>query len=182
MGRAGTSRLALYARAQEAIEYLCANNGHVGLTKPEFAVAMAAQYGRIWLKVDGTGNRKLVEEVCALTKDQDIDDMAEKVCAGFVITYSPTEGGMTLEDPTGQHPSHRLHMLSGDVLRQQSTKTINRRRVGSWKAAGDGEMKRGDHEMGRLCYQIENEIDATGFVSDTLAAQFLKVLRSRGLL
>jgi len=180
--KTGPDRLALYQRAQEAIEFLIECNGHTTLTKDAFATTMASRYGRKWLRMDGRGNRRMVEEVMNLTRDQDIDQVAASLLGGFVVAYAPNLGGMTLIDPTGEVTlDHQLHMLSGDLQRQQATKTINRRRIAYWKAAGECAMRAGDFKLGRLLSQVENEVNATGFVSDNLVAEYMAALGARGL-
>lgn len=177
----GTDKLALYERTREAIEFLIESDGHTQLTKVEFATALASRHGRIWLKRDGDGNRRLVEDVMNLTRDQDIDGVAASLFGGFVVAYAPNLGGMTLIDPTGELGlDHQLHMLSGDLQRQQATKTINRRRISYWRAAAENLMKAGDYDLARLLSHIENEINGTGFVSDSLVADYMKALSTRG--
>lgn len=108
--------------------------------------------------------------------------MAKGLFDGCVVFYSPSAGGVTLADESGEMlPHHLLHMLSGDLERQQATKTVNRRRITSWRIAAQNAMKDGDFDLGRALSHIENEIDARGFVSDSLVAEFMKLLDRRGL-
>lgn len=180
-GKMSANKVALYERAREAIDYLMGENGHTTLTKSDFAVVMATRHGRVWLKGDGTGNRRLVEDVCNLTRDQADDEYASAICCGFVVSYAPNLGGMTLLDPSGEMAlDHMLHMLSGDIQVQQKAKTTNRRRVSYWNAAGHQAFNSDEHELGRVAFQIEREIDATGMASDSLVAEFLRLISDRG--
>lgn len=178
------NRLALYRRCEEAIEFLIDCDGHTVLSKEEFAVAMAARYGRMWLKPNGTGDRRLVEAVANMTRDQEMpgNEMVRQFCGGYVVAYAPNLGGMTLLDPSGELSLvHQLHMLSGDLQRQQSIKTMNRRRLSYWRAAADNAFKTGDAGLARLLNQIENQIDTSGLVTDSLVAEYMKALASRGV-
>lgn len=178
----GTSpnKLALYQRAQEAIEILMELSGHTTLTKTDFAVLMSTRYGREWLRGDGTGNRKLVEDVCNLTRDQEDDPYAKALFSGFVVSYAPNLGGMTLLDPTGDISfPHLLHMLAGDLNRQQATKTINRRRLSYWNSAGHSALGSQEPDLARVMFQIEHEIESTGVASDGLVADFLRLVGPR---
>lgn len=178
------NQLALYQRAKEAIEYLIGENGHTDLNKADFAVLMAARLGpekgRVWLMGDGTGNRRLVEEVCNLTRDQDEDELAKEFFAGYVVSYAPNIGGMTLLDADGDLIfDHLLHMLSGDMTRQEATKTINRRRLPSWNKGGHQALNSGEPDIGRIMFQIEHSIEATGFAPASLVADFLRLVNDR---
>lgn len=180
--KTGSDRLSLYQRCQEAIDFLIECNGHTTLTKAEFATAMAARCGRRWLKVDGSGNRKMVEDVMNITRDQDLDPTARALFSGYVVAYAPNLGGMTLVDPSGELAlDHQLHILNGDLQRQQTVKTTNRRRLSYWRAAAENAMKTSDYELARLLSHVENEIDASGFVSDNLVADYMKALTARGV-
>lgn len=168
------NQLEKYQRAQEAIEYLMENNGHVPCHKTEFAYVMAQRYGRTWLNSDGKGNGKLVGQICTMTRDQAVDPFAEAMFRGFVVAYAPNIGGMTLFDPDGEPTfDHLLHMLSGDMQQQQKTRTINRRRVPYWNTAAKAAIKHGQTELGLLMGQIEHEIATTGFASDQLVVDFM---------
>jgi len=170
----GSSKVDLYQRAEEVIGYLFENNCATDLSKNEFAIALAARYGhRTWLLGDGTGNGKLVTEVCALTRDQALDPSAADICAGFQVTYSPNLGGMVLVDPTGEMSIEAsLHILKGDLQRQQVTKTVNRRRVSNWNAVGHQALSSGLPDLARIAFQIEREIDSSGVCSDSLVDEF----------
>lgn len=175
MKAASPNRLALYKRAQEAIEFLMECNGHTTLTKQEFAEALAVRFSSEWKR-----GRKLVEEVCTLTRDQDQDPYAASICGGYVIAYAPNIGGMTLLDPSGNLSfKHLLHMLAGDLSQQQKAKTVNRRRVNDWNALGHQALNSMQPDLGRIAFQIEREIEATGFVSDLLVEDFLRLVNQQ---
>lgn len=174
--------LNLYTRAQEVVEYLMEHNGYTTMSKRELAEEMADRFGRPWRNRAGDPDRKLLSDICALTKDQDRNPTASALFCGMVVDYSPTLGGMVLIDPTGAMAlPHQLHMLAGDVQAQQRTKTMNRRRLQVWKAVALAGFSSGDFDLGRVCSQIENEINTTGFVSDTLVVEYLALIRDRGI-
>jgi hypothetical protein len=178
----GPDPLRLYQRCQEAVELLMEMDGHTEMTKGEFCEALAKRYGNVWRKIDGSLNKALLNDVMNLTRDQALDPTAAALLAGFVVAYSPNVGGITLLDPTGEMPlPHLLHMLSGDMQRQQAEKTVMRRRVPSWGAAAKSALAGGDHDLGLLLGQMQNEIASSGFVSDSLVAEYIKALRKRGI-
>lgn len=179
--KSGPDRLRLYQRCQEAIEMLMEHDGHTTLTKYEFCEVLAHRYGNVWRKMDKTPNRRLVEDVCNLTRDQALDPVAAELFAGYVVAYAPNLGGMTLLDPNGEmRLDHLLHLLHGDMQRQQAEKTVIRRRIPSWEAASRSAIKSGDIDLGLLLSQMQNEISSNGFVSDSLVAEFLKLVHQRG--
>lgn len=165
-----------YRRAEEAIEYLMEQGCITDLSKRDFATVMAARYGKMWLRTDGTGDARLVGEVCNLTRDQAGDTLAASMFGGFVVTYAPSIGGMVLFDPQGEMSFEGLlHMLSGDIQRQQAAKTTNRRRVANWNAVGHQALTNGHADLGRICFQIEREIEAGGVASDSLVVEFMRL-------
>lgn len=171
--KAAAKKTVLLYRAKEAISFLMECNGHTPLTQGEFATALQHRFGNAW-------SRQLLKDVMTLTRDQDIDEEAREELGGYVISYAPNFGGLTLLDPTGEMPlDSLLHMLSGDIQRQQVTKTVNRRRLNSWRAAAQNAMRSGDFDLGAVLNKIENEIERTGFASDSLVDDFLKVLSAR---
>lgn len=162
-----------------AIDYLMAQGGFVECSKAEFAWTMGWTLGT---GRDEKPDRRRVEDVCNLTRDQELFPEYGAALGGFVIAYAPSQGGMSLVDPTGEIPLHHLvHILLGDMQKQQAAKTINRRRQPTWRTAGDSATVNGDVELARLFYQAENEIATTGFVSDSVVGSCFKVARSRGL-
>ena len=172
----------LYKRATEAIEYLMEQNCFFEGSKQDFAMLMAERYGTSWLKADGKPDRRLVEDVCNLTRDQEGDAVAQATLAGYMIGYADNHGGLVLLDPSGEQPyHHQLLWLNGDNLRQRCHKTENRRRASVWKAARDAAFREGDLDVGLLIGQIEREIETTGFLSDSLSAEYERLLRERGL-
>jgi hypothetical protein len=178
----GRSKFVMYERAREAIEYLMECQGHTPLSKREFADEMANRYGRPWITSGGQPDRRLVSDVCNLTRDQDHDPTARELFGGYMIAYAPNSGGMVLIDPSGEMAlHHHLHFLAGDVQMQQKAKTVMRRRISDWKAAALSAMSSGDYDLGRLLSQAENEIDRSGFISDTLVVLYLKALTARGV-
>jgi hypothetical protein len=143
---------------------------------------MFARYGRRWLNSNGQPDRRLVEEVCTLTREQERDSMAREQFAGLIVAYSPTVGGINLIDPSGSMSlPHMLHLLQGDLQAQQRAATVNQRRLEVWKALERTAMQSTDFDLVRLSSQCENEIAATGFVSGSLVAEFLQLVRTRGI-
>jgi hypothetical protein len=162
-------------KAQAAIEFLIGQNEFWPGTKNDFAAAME------WLTRDGKPDRHLVEEVCSLTRDQESLGLTE-FFGGFVISYAPSRGGMVLWTDEEAPLDHYVHMFAGDMQRERQHRTENRRRLPYWHKAGDVASNMGDTEVARLCYQAENEINSTGFVSEHIGAQLMRVLASRGFL
>jgi hypothetical protein len=171
--------LTVLQKAIDAIEYLMQHGGFTDCTKAQFALKM----GWVLRLRNDEPDRRLVEDVCNLTRDQDQYPVAAETLGGYVISYAPSRGGMLLIDPTGEQPlHHQLHMLTGDLQKQQMIKTMNRRRLPTWKAAGEAASNTDDRELARLLWQAENEISSTGFVSDSLIAQFFQAMRTRSVL
>lgn len=174
------SKYTQYERMREAIEYLMESGGLVMGSKKDFALLMATRHGKVWLRPDGTPNAAIVADICNLTRDQAQDGIAASIAAGFVISYSPSIGGLALFDPDGDISfDSLLHMLAGDMHKQQSSKTMNRRRVSYWNAGGHQAMKNGEADLARVMFQIEREIDSQGLASDTLVAEFLRIVEPR---
>lgn len=172
------SSMALVLKAREAIDYLIGRDGFWEGSKGAFAEEMG------WLKRDGHPDRSLVEAVCNLTRDQERSPQyVRDQLAGFVVAYSPSQGGMTLIDPeSGEMPlQHYVHILVGDMQRQRQHMTENRRRLPTWKTAGKVAANGNDQALARLCWQAENEIDRSGFVDEHTVSEMFKVFRSRGL-
>lgn len=177
MKRQPNYRLYLIDRTEELIEYLMENNGHVELSKNEIAVVLAARYSKTWLTHGGKPNRQLVSDVCNLTRDQDDDPTARSRLGGYVVTYAPSQGGMTLVSPDGQMDlAHRLHMLAGDIQRQKSTETVLRRRIADWRAARKQAAMNGQHELAAVLSKIEDQIDRDGAVKASTVVEFEALL------
>jgi hypothetical protein len=178
----GVSKLDVYLRAQEAIDYLMECDGITDLPKKDFAVVMGARHpNKGWLLGDGTGNAALVAEICTLSREQPSDGYAASTFAGYVIDYAPSIGGMHLVDPAGKPSLEGLvHMLMGDMQRQQTAKTVNRRRIEVWNAVGHQAFDAGNADLGRVAFQIEREINATGFAADSLVMEFASLIEAMG--
>jgi hypothetical protein len=182
--RATSALTVLLHRAKQAIGLLMECNGHTELTKTEFAGVLAERHGGAWMTAKGLPNRRLVDEVCALSKDQFLPDKkhVHDELAGYVIAYSPTIGGMTLIDATGEMAlDHMLHLLAGDLLRQRNIVTMMRRRADVWHALAKQALAHGDIDLGLLAGQIENEINRTGYVGEGLAQEFIELVEVRGI-
>lgn len=172
----GTPKLEVYDRAEEAINYLISQNCFTNLSKREFATVLAVIYGRRWLMGDGTGNARLVSDICNLTRDQADDPYAAEKFGGLVVTYAPNLGGMALFDPSGKMDfTANIHMLKGDLARQQHAKTTNRRRVVNWNTVGHQALSNGLSDLARIAFQIEREIDSSGVCSDSLVDEFRRL-------
>jgi len=164
--------------ARDAIEVLMSCGAYWPGSKEQFAFKME------WLKANGEADRRRVEDVCNLTRDQEQKPpWVQETLAGFVIAYAPSQGGMVLIDPaSGELPlEHYAHLLAGDLQRQQQHKTENRRRLPMWKKAGAVAMNSGDAELARLFWQGENEVSSRGVVSEITSNDLFRVLVSRGL-
>lgn len=162
---------------------LIEEDGFVDCTKNEFAELMYERTRRPqWLKKDGSPNRSLVEDVCNLTRDQDAWPEVATELSGYRVVYAPSKGGMVLIGADGEMKlEHLVRMLWGDARRQQEAKTVGRRRVSSWRTAAQMASRSGDLDLGLLMAQMENEVNTTGFVSDSLYTEFEAALRKRGI-
>lgn len=176
------TKLSLYERARELIEYLVENDGHVACTKQDLAVLLSQRFNTLqWLTLDGRGDRRLVETVCNLTRDQADDPVTQSICAGYVAAYAPNAGGLTLVDESGEMPPHMaLHMLQGDLNRQLAAKTTWRRRLPYWKAAAKQAALSSDADLARILWRIHDKIEETGFSTDDLVREYADALVSRG--
>jgi len=181
--RARKSQELMLARSQEAIEFLMENDGFYPSHKGAFAQAMYDRTKRShWLRNDGFPNRQLVADVCNFMRDQHQWPEVEAILGGYMVVYAPNSGGMTLVGSHGEmKQEHLLHMLGGDMARQQQAKTTNRRRVAGWKTGANQACQAGQIELGLLMGQIQNQIDATGFATDSLVAEFYKELGKLGI-
>lgn len=176
--RKGQPSDGLVRAAQKAIEYLIDHDGFVECTKQQFGLIMG------WHFRDGNrdkGNERYVQDVCNVTRDQDKWPEVAEALGGYVVSYAPNKGGLSLVDPTGELPlEHLVHILVGDIQKQQGIKTTNRRRLPTWKALGSSAFNAGDQELSRLAFQAEQDIDSTGFVGESLVVALHKVVASRG--
>ncbi len=165
--------------ALDAIDYLMDRGGFSDLTKEQMAVALDwyDQFERT------KPNRRRVEQVCNLTRDQHNWEYVSEILGGMVVAYSPSDGGMTLIQPDGERPlTHMLHVLRGDLHKAQSCMTMNRRREATWYACGCKCVAQGDADLAKLFFQAQGEIHANGFVSETTSRDLFVGLRTRGLL
>lgn len=164
------------AHAVLAVERLVDEGSYVADTKVQFAARMG------WYDANDKPNASLVHQVCALTKDQFHLKGAEDLLGGMVIAYSAQIGGITLIDPDGDLSVAMLvHIVTGDLQQQQNFKTINRRRVPTWRQASVSLGKQGFGQLSRLFAQAENEVDSLGVVSDSIAGKIWKTVREMGL-
>ena len=169
--------LALQFKAVKAVEFLIERGGFYEGNKNDFALEMG------WTTRDDKPNRKVVEDICTLTREQSRNPGLAELLGGFVVSYAPSRGGLTLWDPLSQDEplEHFIHLFIGDMQRQKQHETENRRRMPSWRLAGDIATRSGDAELSRLLHQAEGEIDSTGFVSDHTQGSLMKTFASRGL-
>ncbi len=163
-------------KAKEAIERLIELEGFFPGNKADFAIEMG------W--VDHLKNRKpdrrLVDEVCNLTRDQRYSATVQDALAGYVIAYSSSDGGIVLVDPSGETQIRQwIKIFKGDFQKQQAIRTMNRRRQPTWEALGKQLAANGDVEFASICWQIEIEIKRTGDVSDEMISKFFMTLASR---
>jgi hypothetical protein len=166
--------LSTIADAKRMIDDLIDRGGFVEYNKKQYAVVMD------WY-LHGEPDVARVQRACNCTRDQLRDPELAEAFAGFVVAYSPVQGGMTLIDPTGDLPlDHGLHVCLGDVRAQQQSKTQNQRRLPTWKQMGAQAMSQHEPDIARVCWQIEGEISSTGFASNTSVAEFMKLCRLRG--
>lgn len=174
-----SANLALVLKAERAILWLVDHGSFWSGSKEQFAIVMD------WNKPDGTPDRRQVEDVCNLTRDQEhLAEWVQQTLGGMEIAYSPSDGGMVLVDPGASELPllHYAHVLAGDMARQRQTQTENRRRLPTWRKTGSIAANGGDHELARLCWQAEDEIKHTGFIQEGTTAKLFQVLSSRQLI
>lgn len=179
---ASEHRIRLYERAKEVIEFLMDNDGHSPLTAGEFAGALAARYGRVWTRMDGTPNRQLLTEVKQLMHDQHQDPEAFGQLGGFMLDYSPTAGGLTLIGALGEMKhEHLLHLLAGYLHQQRSISTILRRAVAQFRTAAEQAARADDFLLTSVLSKIEDQVDRQGSVDLTLIEEFERLIAERGV-
>lgn len=167
--------------ARVAIEYLIAHDSFVACSKEEFALILG------WTKGVGREekpDRLRVERVCNLTRDQDsYPEEYTSALGGYVIAYAPSSGGMTLlGDGVEIDGRMYVHLLTGDLQKQQSSKTINRRRLPTWRKVGEAFAASGDVELSRLFFQAEDQIDRSGVVDDSTVGRIFSTLVAQGVI
>lgn len=166
-------RLADIDRAEQLIEWLMDNNGHVQASKKDIAYLLGQRYGYGWLNVDGSPDRRRVEDACNLTRDQDDDPTVAARLGGYVVSYAPSRGGLILITPTGEMDlAQQVHMLDGDLQQQKKIGTILRRRVADWRAARKQAAIAGHHDLAAVMSKIEDQIDRGAFVETALIVEF----------
>lgn len=179
MSRPLSPRFQTLVDAKEAISFLMDNGAYWSGTKKQFAFALD------WRMPNGKdADVRKVQDVCTLTRDQgELPEWMQEELAGYIIAYAPSQGGMVLIDPASSDMPlhHYVHILYGDLARQQQHKTENRRRLPTWEAAAKIAFQSGDQDLARLCAQAEDQINRTGFVIDSTVQEFFKVVTSRGL-
>jgi hypothetical protein len=168
------SSVARQFKAEDAVNFLIEKDCFWPGSKNDFAYEMN------WLTRDGKPDRQLVEDVCNLTRDQKSLGL-EELLGGFVISYAPSKGGMVLWTDEEAPIDHYVHMFSGDMQREQQHRTENRRRLPYWEKAAKAAGEAGDLELARLLYEARREIEATGFVSEHVSGEMMKVFHSRGM-
>jgi len=162
-------------KALELIEFLMDRDGFYEGT----ASGLATEIG--WVDAfTRKPDRRLVNDCCTLTKEQEHNPELRAVLCGCVVAYRPNKGGFVLIDPTGDSQVRQwLALFKGDMQRQQQHRTENRRRVPTWQALGDQMANNGDLEFATLCWQIKAEIEKTGDYSDGLISRFWQLVRTR---
>lgn len=164
-------------KAQELVEFLIDSNGFFEGTANDLAVALG------WIDVLKKGkhpDRRLVNDCCTMTREQEHDPELRAVLGGCVVAYRPSSGGFVLIDPSGASQIRQwLTLGKGDMQRQTQQRVENRRRLPTWQALGDQMANNGDLEFATLCWQIKAEIEATGDYSDKLISRFFQLVATR---
>jgi hypothetical protein len=179
VGSRGPARAALWRveKAQELVEFLMDADGFFEGTANDLAVALG------WIDTLKKGkhpDRRLVNDCCTLTREQEYNPELKSILGGCVVAYRANKGGFVLVDPTGASQVRQwLALFKGDMQRQQQQRTENRRRLPYWQALGDQMANNGDLEFATLCWQIKAEIEKTGDYSDGLISRFWQLVRTR---
>ena len=178
MTRRGVPSLQLIRDAKVAVEYLIDQGGFTACTKEEFALKMGWTIG---LGRDERADRRRVEDICNLTRDQDEWPEAAGVLGGYVIAYAPSEGGMSLlGDGVDIDARMYVHLLTGDLQKQEMTKTMNRRRQPMWRKVAEAFAGHGEVALARLFFQAEDQIKGQGVVNSDLVGEIYKSLIASG--
>lgn len=172
----------LVNHTKAAVEYLMDHNGFVADTKVQFALRMG------WLDSNDQPDRRLVENVCNLTRDVDqapdgYPDWVAEQLGGYVIAYADVRGGMQLlGDGVDFDPRMYVYVLTADLQHGQAIKTHNRRRLPMWLKSAEGFADHGDTGLAMLFAKAEDQIASTGMVADKLVGDIFKALRASGYL
>lgn len=172
-------RFSIHQSAVNAIEFLMSQESFYPGTKRQFAFAMG------WYQPNGKdADVRRVQDVCKHTRDQeDLPEWMQDELTGMVIAYAPIKGGMTLIDPGDGSTldlNHYVHLLAGDLTRQQQHKTENRGRLAMWKALTTAAFSAGYQQLATLSAQAETQIKQNGTVTDSTHDDFMKELRVLG--
>ena len=137
-----------------------------------------------WYQPDGkSADVRRVQDVCKHTRDQEnLPGWMQDELAGMVIAYAPIKGGMTLIDPSdGSNLDlhHYVHLLAGDLTRQQQHRTENR---GVWRCGRrlPPLFSAGYQRLAKLSAQAEDQIKQNGEVSESTTEEFMKELALLG--
>jgi hypothetical protein len=162
-------------RAETAIALLIDNGNFIPATKEQFA--LMAGFIQPGPNGHDIAQRQWVEDVCNATRDH------PQHFGGFVICYSPSDGGMVLIDPDGSMSMWAMiKLINGDMRTQHACQTMMRRRLPTWNAFGRQLAQQGDVDGSRLAFQAEGELDQHGIVTETTWIALAKHLLARGLL
>lgn len=172
-------RFGTHQAAVKAIEFLIQQESFYPGTKRQFAFAMN------WYQPDGkSADVRRVQDVCKHTRDQEnLPGWMQDELAGMVIAYAPIKGGMTLIDPSdGSNLDlhHYVHLLAGDLTRQQQHRTENRGRLAMWSALTTAAFSAGYQRLAKLSAQAEDQIKQNGEVSESTTEEFMKELALLG--
>lgn len=179
MTRRGVPSLQLIRDARIAVEYLIDQGGFTACSKNEFALKMGWTVGT---GRDERPDRRRVEDICNLTRDQEQWPEAS-VLGGYVIAYAPSQGGMTLVgDDVDIDARMYVHLLVGDLQKQEASKTVNRRRRPMWQKVGEAFAAHGEVALARLFFQAEDQIKTQGVVNSDLVGEVYKTLIANGYL
>ncbi len=168
--------------AISAIGYLMQHGGFTPLTKDQFAVKMD------WVSDDLKPNRRLVESVCNLSRDVEdtpdgYPDWVVAQLGGYVIAYAPSDGGMCLLGE-GVDIDARMfvHLITGDLQKQQAMKTMMRRRLPMYKKVVQAFADAGQWGLAKALAKGENEVETAGMVSDHVVGEVFKAAREIGVI
>ncbi len=168
--------------AKSAIEHLMQHGGFTPLTKDQFAIKMD------WMRDELKPNRSLVESVCNLTRD--VEDTPDAYPAwvvaqlgGYVIAYAPSDGGMCLLGEGVELDARMfVHLITGDLQKQQAMKTMMRRRLPMWKKVVQAFADTGQWGLAKALAKGENEVETAGMVSDHVVGEVFKAAREIGVI
>lgn len=169
--------LTVLDRAEMAILYLHDHNGWLpSCTREDFAKRMN------WLRPDGEPDRRMVEHVFTMTREQHRWEEVASRLGGYVIAYAETVGGVAFVGSDGLPilPA-MVHILRGDAVRDQTARTENARRLPTLRKLAEGAANDKEFDLWRIFNRAYMDVERDGFYSTDVAAELDAYVKAHGL-